>query len=154
MREIYLKPGDCVAVTRPTILRTILGSCVSIVLIDPEARVAGLNHYLLPEAPAGAAAGDTGRYGDLAIPLLLRKVMHSGASQERLVARIFGGGAVVGALMDEFAVGELNIEIARRLLAVHQIEVLSEDVGGYEGLHLTFDTSDFSVAIREIVRHG
>lgn len=154
VQEFFLKPGDCVTVTEPALLKTILGSCVAVAIFDPETTAAGLNHFLLPEAPPGLAPEQHGRYGDTSIALLLEDMARCGAEPARLVARIFGGGAVVHALTGEFRVGELNIEIARNLLRANGVDLLSEDVGGLEGRHVTFNTEDLSITVREIERSG
>ncbi len=62
--RIYLHPGQFAVSAHDCTMSTILGSCVGVCLHDPEARVGGLNHYLLPTQGGGTSA----RYGDVAIP--------------------------------------------------------------------------------------
>jgi chemotaxis protein CheD len=152
MQSIFLKPGACVATAQPTFLKTILGSCVAVALFDPVARVAGMNHFLLPEAPANLPVAQEGRYGNTAIALLLKKIIAYGGSKDHVIAKVFGGGAVVQALNGEFNVGDLNIAMAKATLKKNGIKVSGEDTGGFEGRHVTFNTLDFSITVREIER--
>ena len=57
----FLLPGDSVTTRKPMLLATLLGSCVSVCLSNPQRRTAGMNHYMLPDAPDQQ---DPGRYGD------------------------------------------------------------------------------------------
>src|SRR5690606_42079534 len=53
------------------IVSTVLGSCVAVCLTDPGRRIAGMNHFLLPDG--GGATG--GRYGVYAMELLINGLM-------------------------------------------------------------------------------
>ncbi len=117
---------------------TVLGSCVAVCLWDPEAGVGGVNHYLLPQ---GIGRGMSAlRYGSLAIPELIRRVLAIGALPSRMRAKVFGGaclnGEGVGRLSTE------NIEIARARLAQVQIPIVAEDIGGQVGRKLVFRIPD------------
>lgn len=152
MTEVFLMPGDWVTVNEPAILKTILGSCVAVALFDPHSNVAGLNHYLLPEVQPGTVIGRPGRYGDRAIEGLLRDMASRGANMQHLQAKIFGGGAVVQALVGDFNVGDLNIALARNALKSVGIPIVGEDVGGKRSRYLTFHTDDFTTEVSEIER--
>ena len=55
------------------VLRTLLGSCVGLVLYERRLKIGGLAHIVLPKAPAGRC--DTpGKFVDTAVPALIRKM--------------------------------------------------------------------------------
>jgi chemotaxis receptor (MCP) glutamine deamidase CheD len=54
--EIYLQPGESHLVKEPTILRTLLGSCVGIAFRIPRLGVGALCHPMLPRFPVKPAA--------------------------------------------------------------------------------------------------
>ena len=58
-------------------LKTILGSCVGIILHDPDRRVSGLAHIMLPAKHRDD--GTAGKYADTAIPELLARLTGSGS---------------------------------------------------------------------------
>ena len=65
-------------------LKTILGSCVGVILRDPHRRVSGLAHIMLPEQ--GATRRPRGKYADTAMPALL--AMRRQRRPSRLAARL------------------------------------------------------------------
>ena len=125
---------------------TVLGSCVSVCLWDAAAGVGGLNHYLLPR---GIGQGMSAlRYGSLAVPELIRRVLVIGAQPSRIRAKIFGGACLNG-----YGAGRLsreNIEIARDCLAQAQIPIVAEDVGDQFGRKLLFRIPDGDVWLKTV----
>lgn len=57
--EVYIQPGESQLVKEPTILRTLLGSCVGIAFRVPRLGLGALCHPMLPRSPAKAAASLT-----------------------------------------------------------------------------------------------
>lgn len=90
--EIFLQPGELYFGDRNTRIRTILGSCVSLVFWHPKRLTGGMCHYMLPSRMHGSRAGLDGRYGDEAIALMLKEIHASGADPRDFRVRLFGGG--------------------------------------------------------------
>ena len=65
-------------------LGTILGSCVATCLYDAQARIGGMNHFLLPDGNTGDGA--PARYGSYAMEVLINELLKRGASRKRLEA--------------------------------------------------------------------
>jgi chemotaxis protein CheD len=123
--------GDClVGGEEDLTFSTILGSCVSACVRDSEARVGGMNHFLLAE-PSGSARdryGASARYGAFAMEQLINKVLTRGSGRKtNLEIKIFGGGLINSALTD---VGAKNIEFVHEFLTNEGYRIASEDVGG------------------------
>jgi chemotaxis protein CheD len=109
--------GDClVGGEEDLTYSTILGSCVSACVRDVEAKVGGMNHFLLAE-PSGSARdrfGVSARYGAFAMEQLINKVLtHGSGRKSNLEIKIFGGGMINAALSD---VGAKNIQFVRQFL--------------------------------------
>jgi chemotaxis protein CheD len=140
---VYLLPAELVAVSAgaPRTLTTILGSCVSVCLWDRRGRGGGMNHYLLPSRRPDSPR--TARYGDIAIPALVTKLVALGADRADLRAKVFGGAHVLplGAPGARTLGGD-NVLVAFSLLRAEGIHVVSEDVGGTRGRKLAFNTVD------------
>jgi chemotaxis protein CheD len=124
-----LLPGEWQATGADEMIVTVLGSCVAVCLLDPEAAVGGMNHFMLPHLPAQAPEdpGLAGRYGFDAMNLLIEGTLQLGAQRPRLVAKAFGGGRVVDGLGD---VGGQNAAFIRGFLRAEGIPLLAEDLGG------------------------
>jgi len=148
-KKIYLHPGQLYASGEITMVTTILGSCVALCLWDPMKRIGGINHFLLPVG--GNDMLKSPRFGTVAIPELIRKILQLGADVKMLQAKLFGGANVIEAFRDrENHLGTQNVRIARELLQAEAIPVVGEDVGGQKGRKLIFCTGDGSAWVKEL----
>lgn len=143
MNKHYLFPGKLAAFKEETQISTLLGSCVSVALFDPETKIGGLNHYLLPEL----GPNDMGnpRYGSSAISMLIEEMVRLGASESRLQAKVYGGGNVIAVSTMGESIGRRNIEVAEQLLRERGIRIIEKNVGGESGRTLKLNTSTFEV---------
>lgn len=117
-----------------------LGSCVAIVLLDPEARVGGMAHVLLPEPALSRDRSNESKFASTAVPLLVREMARRGARPGRLQGRLAGGAAMFQTLMvpGTLNMGERNIRAAREALERAGIPLLGESVGGDFGRSVRF----------------
>jgi chemotaxis protein CheD len=136
---IYASPGQC-AVT------TVLGSCIAVCLWDPIKGAGGMNHYLLPLWNGDGLA--TPRYGNIAISMLIERLMDLGCAKSNLAAKIFGGANVLGSVSGVLNVGERNIALAETALAENGIRIVSRDTGGFAGRKITFLTGSGDVFVK------
>ncbi|MCP4448579.1 MAG: hypothetical protein GY811_25065 [Myxococcales bacterium] len=143
--------GDYVARADCTTLSTVLGSCVAVCLYDDVAGCGGMCHFALPEGPAGGAA--SARYGDVAIPKLIRELQALGARRARLKAKLFGAG---GALCEPGGPADLNREFTRAFLRAQGIPVVAERLGLRSSIeaHLTCATGAVRVRATEAEKEG
>jgi chemotaxis protein CheD len=119
---VKVLPGEYYVETEDLLIMTTLGSCIAACLWDRNARVGGLNHFMLPEG-----AGDDGRYGSYAMELLINEMLKRGASRNTLEAKVFGGGQVIAG-MDSMNVGARNTTFVLDYLKTEHIPVVSKDV--------------------------
>lgn len=127
---ITVAPGEHeITAAKDEIVATVLGSCVSVCMRDPQIGVGGLNHFLLPKNNGGADSNAGERYGDTAMEVLINGLLKRGARRGNLEAKVFGGARVLsGATM--LAIGDGNIAFVTEFLKVEGIPVVSKDVGG------------------------
>ncbi len=145
--QVYLHAGQLAVAAEPTAITTILGSCVAVCLFDPVARIGGMNHYLLPHHVERERSP---RFGTVAIPELVARVLAAGARSAALQAKVFGGASLIGAFRGSRNLGEENARLAARLLADAGIPVLDRDVGGTRGRKLIFHVDDGSAWVRTL----
>ncbi|HEX6707690.1 MAG TPA: chemoreceptor glutamine deamidase CheD [Albitalea sp.] len=119
---VKILPGEYFVHHEDLLIMTTLGSCIAACLWDRNARVGGMNHFMLPEG-----AGESGRYGSYAMELLINEMMKRGASRSGMEAKVFGGGQVISG-MTSMNVGERNTEFVLEYLRTERIPVLSKDV--------------------------
>jgi len=146
---VYLHPGHLFVAPQPSIISTVLGSCVTICLWDPRLRIGGANHYMLP-SKMGSEQNSL-RFGDVAIPKLLESILALGSQKRNLKAKIFGGASVIKALQSVGNhLGTQNVELARRLLKGYGIPVLEEDVEGTHSRKVIFHTDTGITTLRRL----
>jgi chemotaxis protein CheD len=119
---VKVLPGEYYVDTEDILVMTTLGSCIAACLWDRQAKVGGMNHFMLPDG-----AGDSGRYGTFAMELLINEMMKRGASRLTMEAKIFGGGAVISG-MNTINVGERNTKFVTDFLSTERIPIVSKDV--------------------------
>jgi len=147
--SVYLLPGQLFASSEPSTVTTILGSCVAVCVWDPVLKIGGVNHYLLPYWVGNGHS--SGRFGNVAIKLLIDKLLAFGSKKRNLQAKLFGGACVLEAMRDrEDHLGMKNIRVARKLLEEEGIPVISDDVGGSHGRKLIFHTDAGSALVRHL----
>ncbi len=114
-------------------ITTVLGSCIAACVRDPERRVGGMNHFMLPEdTPNPRAWVDPAvrlatRYGSYAMENLINDLMKLGAARNRLEFKLFGGGRVLTSMTD---VGARNIDFIHSFLKIEGYRITAEDLGG------------------------
>ena len=151
--DIYLQPGELYFGDRRVRLRTLLGSCVSVVLWHPQRRLGGMCHFLLPNRHRLPRAALDGRYGDEAIALLLQAGHAAGTRAEDYQLYLFGGGDMFPRFVrqPDSSVGERNVEAARRLIDRHGLQLHGEHVGGCGHRKLSFDIYSGQVDVRQLL---
>jgi chemotaxis protein CheD len=119
---VKILPGEYFVHDEDMLIMTTLGSCIAACIWDRNARVGGMNHFMLPEG-----SGDSGRYGSYAMELLINELLKRGASRLTLEAKVFGGGQVISG-MNTMNVGERNTQFVMDYLKTERITVVSKDV--------------------------
>jgi len=115
------------------VLSTVLGSCVSVCMFDPSARIGGMNHYLLADPSEGEVTSL--KYGAHAMELLINNLLRKGAGRTSLQAKIFGGSKMSGRFSD---IGPRNAAFALKYLAAEDFRVAGQDIGGTEARRINF----------------
>ena len=151
----FLHPGEIFTADEPARVKTVVGSCVAIVLRSPRLGLAAMAHCVLPDsgAPAGSLpAGSAGRYVDSAVDLMLGAFERRGACRAELQVKLFGGaGRRQGPGADPGCqVGPRNVTAARQALAAHGLRVAASDTGGSRGRVIEFDTGTGEVLVRRL----
>jgi chemotaxis protein CheD len=126
-----------------------LGSCLAIVLYDPDSEIGGLAHVMLPDGDAADGA-DTqpGKYADTAIRAMLRRMVEKGAAYTSVEAKIAGGSDMFEFESFGDGVGNRNVDAAKEELEKLGVPIVGEDVGGKRGRTVEFDVSTGILNIR------
>lgn len=129
-----------------------LGSCIGISLYDPQAKVGGLLHIMLPDSTQSRANENKAKFADSGIPVMLDDVLKLGASKSRLVAKIAGGAQMFAFAnaTDIMRVGQRNAAASKEILQGLGIPIIGEDTGGSYGRTVQIDLSTGVYTVKTI----
>jgi len=157
LAEVFLQPGEVFLAREPTIISTILGSCVGITFRCARLDLGALCHSILPRFP-GAIAGNAGlaagyRYVDFCIRDLAAQFDSLGARRSEVEVKVFGGADVlfVDIANTRPTVGRQNSEEAIRTLAEEGFRVVASSMGDVFGRKIRFDTGNGEVRLVRLI---
>ena len=153
MRARSLQAGELRVAEAPARLAIHgLGSCVAVFVYDPEARVGGMAHILLPSPPRDDEAGSSGRYATTAVAAVVAESIRLGARRAALHAKVTGGSRMFAfdAGKDRPTVGDKNVAAALRALREAGVTIVATDVGGDHGRTVVADLQDGTLTITTV----
>ena len=157
LAEIYLQPGEMFLAREPTIIRTLLGSCVGVTFWCERLGIGALCHAILPRCPDGYSLGvspEVGyRYVDFCIRDLARKFDGLGAQRSEVQVKLFGGADVLLGGKDapiRDTVGSINCETALETLREESFQIAASSLRGKSGLNIRFNTGNGEVQLRRL----
>lgn len=134
------------------ILQTFVGSCVAVCIYDSVAKIAAMAHVMLPKNNTqNQNPQPEGKFADVALKIMLERLIASGAKPGRLKAKMAGGANVFQneGKSNMFNIGVRNVEIIKTTLAENKIPIISEDVGSKHGRWVIFDVNSSEMKIKD-----
>jgi chemotaxis protein CheD len=138
-------------VRQPSLLKTILGSCVGVTFRSARLGLGALCHGILPTCPPGTEGAEGYRYVDFAIRDLISRFETLGARRSEMEVKVFGGADVLpvfATATTRRTVGAQNCQAAKDVLRDEGLKILAFDIGGTNGRVIEFDTSTGEVLVR------
>lgn len=132
-----------------TVVTYALGSCIGVTLWDPETRVSGLLHFMLPSSRTNPekAESSPAMFADTGVPRLFRQAYELGADKKRLVVCAAGGAEVIAG-DGHFKIGSRNRTALRKLFWKNGVLLAADDTGGTISRTMTLDTATGRVTVR------
>lgn len=108
-----------------------LGSCLAVCIYDPQVKVAGMLHMMLPDSKIDAhkAQNNPFMFADTGVPLLFKSAYKLGAVKSRLDVKLIGASQIMDSA-GVFNIGKRNYLATRKLLWKNNVLISKEDVGG------------------------
>lgn len=133
-----------------------LGSCVGIAIRDPQTKIGGLAHIMLPDSTAMTNGNlNVAKFADTGIVELVRQMEKLGAARYRMVAKIAGGATMFAFEGGRSAVGQVgsrNVEASKAKLKELKIPLLAQDTGANYGRTVIFYPETGEYHIRAVGR--
>ena len=142
----FLKPGYIYLSVEPSIISTVLGSCVAICMYDKKRKKGGMNRFQYPFI--GNKEKATAEFGNASTIALIRMFMEDGSKKKHLEAQILGGA--YNPDISKQDIGRDNVKIARKILMKEGITISSEDIGGGKGRKVVFNTNTNELAVFKV----
>lgn len=134
-RPIMLGIGSLDGTANPgAALKTMaLGSCVALIMMDPQRKAIGMAHVALPESSTDAvkALAMPGYFADTAVPALLARMARLGCDPrgQGFIVKLVGGSSIMD-VEGLFNIGKRNILALKKNLWQSRLLPLAEDIGG------------------------
>lgn len=100
VNALVLMPGDIYFGHQPVKVKTLLGSCVAIVLWHPQKRLGGMCHFVLPTRQGIGGLLDA-RYANDAMQIYIKEMAKHNTRPHEYQAWLFGGASMFSALVKE-----------------------------------------------------
>ena len=157
---LFLNQGEYyISDDNPVIIRTILGSCVTVTMHCPVNKIGAITHSLLPYPLPGTkiGPGHHGRFVNSSVRHAFERILARGAKKNRLEVKVFGGGQMLlppsgQELCKEINIGRRNVETALKVISELGLKITATDVGGTWGRKLMFFPHRGDVWVKKIIR--
>jgi|WetSurMetagenome_2_1015567.scaffolds.fasta_scaffold307877_1 chemotaxis protein CheD len=147
---IYLKPGELYLGEQPTVVTTVLGSCVSLIFFHPARRLGAICHALLP---CNKHEENSFRFVDSSFDWMLKQFNSRHIPSPQIQVKLFGGADVLECyegLCRTVTVGQQNIRRALEMVKDNGLRVHVSDLGGTYGRKLFFFTHTGEVLLKRV----
>lgn len=145
--NFLLKPAEIFIAETPTVIKTILGSCISMVFYCDRLGISGITHAQLPEefdtrhcrdhcpGPCGSKEKlkKSLKYVTSSTRYMLDQFQAMKIMPHEIEIKLFGGANVIKVIHSIETVGEKNIAAAHNLIKQYQLRLTAEDTGGNKG---------------------
>ena len=116
---------------KDTIVTYSLGSCIGVVIYDPQVKAGGILHYMLPDSTIDKkkAQAKPFMFADTGIPRLFKQTYTLGGKKQRMKIFIAGGAEI----LDQkgfFNIGKRNYTALKKLFFRNNVIANRQEVGG------------------------
>lgn len=159
IQVVYLKAGEMHFGDKPSLVITVLGSCLSVTMFDRRTGAGGICHGLLPACENRTACLKTCRqpfrYVDCSIRQMLLLFERRGSHRRDIEVKCFGGADMFTRPIEKkgvVSVGRQNIMTAEAALSREGFRIVKQDVGGLGGRKVFFYTHTGEVLLKRLTR--
>lgn len=150
MNTITVDIADMAVSNRPgdELVTYSLGSCLGVSIYDPEIKVGGMIHCMLP---LSSVDGDKAKekpfmFVDTGVVQLLNELFQLGLQKKRAIVKVAGCSQILDK-QGLFRIGERNYTVFRKILWKNGMMINNEDIGGDASrtIRLDIETGKFTL---------
>jgi chemotaxis protein CheD len=126
-----------------------LGSCLGLMVYDPEAQVGGLLHAMLPLSKINLEKAKVNpfMFVDTGVPVLFKALYKLGGEKTRMTVKAAGCGSPMGD-NEIFKIGQRNYTVLKKILWKNKVLLKADDVGGTLSRTVHFDIKTGQTVIK------
>ncbi len=165
--HLYLKQGEMAILLKPTVVTTILGSCVAVTLYNPRLGIAAISHSLLPHCTRRTYQSNVNdllsadcqrcaeayRYVDCSVSMMAEAFFRFGSGAAETHVQIYGGAKMIvqrARTGNTQPVGLQNSAVAQKVIEDHGLKISTCDIGGTRGRKIIFNTKTGIVLLHKM----
>nr|WP_320190581.1 chemotaxis protein CheD [uncultured Desulfobacter sp.] len=135
--------------TGDTIVTYSLGSCIGLAIYDPQIKVGGMLHYMLPNSAIDPvkAKSNPFMFADTGIPELFKQIYALGAEKSRIKVFVAGGSEI----MEQegiFNLGRQNYSALMQILNKNNVSIWKQAVGGYSNRTIKMEITSGNIYLK------
>lgn len=161
--KVHLNIGEVYVTQKPSVVWTILGSCIAVVLYNQRLQTGGICHAQLPErkrhyegcsktCPVRCSHknpdSERFKYVTCAAQYMLEQFYRYGIRKNEIEVKLFGGANVFQAKDVTKTIGAQNLKAAMEFIQQHNLNLTSRQTGGNTGVTIYFHTHTGKVFLR------
>jgi chemotaxis protein CheD len=157
--NVYLQPGEIFISDKPVVVKTVLGSCISVTMFNSRLRLGAICHGLLPECDkmngCNCDSDEAIRYVDCSIINMLEQFHSFGILNGEIEVKMFGGADMFKPIRgkpNRMNVGKQNIKAAFKVMGDANLRLIASDIGGPSGRALIFVPNTGEVFLKRLRR--
>ncbi|MCP4540007.1 MAG: chemotaxis protein CheD [Chloroflexi bacterium] len=154
--QVFLGMGQVHISAKPTVITTVLGSCISITMFNRRSEIGGMCHGLMPCCTDTKACDEDPlecfKFVDCSIWHMVEQFQMRGIAPKDIEVKMFGGASIFGTIPDasNLSVGDQNVKSAKQVITEAGLNLVSFDVGGTSGRKILFYTHNGRVLLKEM----
>lgn len=160
---VNLIPGDLFIAEEPMVIKTLLGSCISVVMHNSRTKISAISHAQLPsdrsdeKCPVNcpvqcfrdAPDENLFKYVTHSTKYMLKRFESLGITRDEIDVKLFGGANVINVSPTIKTIGSTNIEKAHEIFKILNIRIKGEDTGGKQGRTIYLISNNGDVYVRK-----
>jgi chemotaxis protein CheD len=156
---VNLKPAEMCFTDHPTLVVTVLGSCLSVTMYNRRKKLGGICHSLLPRCPdkmtCPKGCGKVFKYVDCSIRHMVRLFDRRNVKRSEIEVKCFGAADMFSRKIETpstVSVGRQNVQTAEDVILSEGLRILKSDVGGRMGRKILFYTDTGEVFLKRLTK--
>jgi chemotaxis protein CheD len=149
---IHLKAGEIYIAEKPTLVATVLGSCISVTMFNNRFKIGAICHGALPVYDK-YKYGEPFKYVDFSISHMVSRLSSYGIKTSEIEVKLFGGAdmfSFTNGNEDKLTVGQQNIKVALNTIKEEKLRLFISDTGGKRGRKIFFYTHTGEVLLKRL----